>query len=273
MKTLLLRLCVLLALCTASSPAQEDAPVSRQVTFDFLVVELPEPTVLPLLPDLRDRKRASDATKRILKLVAEKKAVLIAWPVLTTRSGQRAVVEQIDELRYASEYEAPGKTKITDNFPSAAGTPGAPVVPVDPKEARPAPPTLEHTTTTDSTSEGVPSGFDVRRVGVTLEIEPVIAPDGTSIDLNLVPEYVRFLGMEKAVLENLTKGTKVEVQQPRFATNKITTSLTVVSGDYTLLSVFKNPGTADRIVLFILHSEIELLPKTPPAPQKAIPRR
>src|SRR5256885_8461855 len=36
-----------------------------------------------------------------------------------------------------------------------------------------------------------PNAFDTRNTGVTLEIEPVVGPDGVTIDLNLVPQIVR----------------------------------------------------------------------------------
>src|SRR5207253_3890259 len=39
-----------------------------------------------------------------------------------------------------------------------------------------------------------PQTFETRNTGVTLEVEPVVGPDGTTIDLNLVPQVVEFEG-------------------------------------------------------------------------------
>ena len=39
-----------------------------------------------------------------------------------------------------------------------------------------------------------PSNFETRNTGVTLEVEPVVGPDGVTIDLNLVPQVVEFEG-------------------------------------------------------------------------------
>ena len=39
-----------------------------------------------------------------------------------------------------------------------------------------------------------PSSFETRNTGVTLEVEPVVGPDGDTIDLNLVPKVVEFEG-------------------------------------------------------------------------------
>ena len=39
-----------------------------------------------------------------------------------------------------------------------------------------------------------PQTFETRNTGVTLEVEPVVGPDGVTIDLNLVPQVVEFEG-------------------------------------------------------------------------------
>ena len=39
-----------------------------------------------------------------------------------------------------------------------------------------------------------PTAFETRNTGVTLEVEPVVGPDGITIDLNLVPQVVEFEG-------------------------------------------------------------------------------
>ena len=39
-----------------------------------------------------------------------------------------------------------------------------------------------------------PTAFETRNTGVTLEVEPVVGPDGVTIDLNLVPQVVEFEG-------------------------------------------------------------------------------
>ena len=39
-----------------------------------------------------------------------------------------------------------------------------------------------------------PTAFEKRDVGVTLEVEPTIGPDGYSIDMQLAPQVVEFEG-------------------------------------------------------------------------------
>jgi hypothetical protein len=244
---------------------------SGQVEFDLLVVQMPEATALSLIPELRDKKRAGKATEAVLKLVAEKKATLIGWPVIATKSGTRAVVEQIDEFRYATEYDPPGRSIVTKSLPikgggadsvkesglsstvDTAATTVGPQEPATPSEAKPGE-TLETTTTV---TEGAPTAFETRNIGVTLEIEPVVGSDGRTIDLNLVPRHVRFLGMRKAYLRQENTNTNSVVEQPEFLTNRIATSIQVVDGEHTLLGVFKLSDRPEQIELFILHTRLK----------------
>jgi hypothetical protein len=241
--------------CRAQQPTEKLVPV--QMTFEFLVVQLREDTARQMIPELRDRQRAAKTVDRISKLIADKKATLIGWPVLTTKSGMRAVVEQVDEVRYPTEFEAPSQLTTTEQYPPAEGTPGAPIVPVDPKEAPPEPPKPTHVTTINSISDGVPTTFDTRNAGVMLEIEATLAPDGKHIDVGLVPQHVRFFGMKKAEVEQKGTGKKTIVEQPQFATNKVTTNIVVQDGDYTLLGVFRVSESPDRLELFILHTQVD----------------
>lgn len=231
--------------------------VSAQVTFDLLVVDLPDASAFTLVPELRDPRRAAKAVQRVMKMIAEKKATLVGWPIITTKSGIRAMAEQLGEFRFAAQYDAPGHATITEVYPDSAGTPGAPIVPVDPKDSPLESPKPAKITTTDGTQGGIPTTFDTRNLGVTLEIEAVLGPDPAFIETNLALQHIRFLGMKKIEIEQKGSGKKTIVEQPQFATNKVTTSLTIKDGDYSLLGVFKLPESPGQIELFILHSEVE----------------
>src|SRR5437879_7367831 len=92
-----------------------------------------------------------------------------------------------------------------------------------------------------------PSNFETRNTGVTLEVEPVVGPDGVTIDLNLVPQVVEFEGFinygSPIFGINPNGGTSVGtggvtlfspsqilltenvINQPIFSTRKVTTSV------------------------------------------------
>ncbi|CAN5292536.1 hypothetical protein BH23VER1_BH23VER1_28600 [soil metagenome] len=102
-------------------------------------------------------------------------------PSVVTRSGQRAIIEVVREFIYPIEFDPP---EIPQNFgitatltiisvlgSSTSGGPGA--IPATP---------------------ATPTAFETRRLGTSLEVEPVIDPSGVLISLNLVPEFDEFEG-------------------------------------------------------------------------------
>jgi hypothetical protein len=270
--TVVLSLVVLLTSCNVEQPMRWQT--TNQVEFDLLVVQMPEATAVPLIPELRDKKRSAKASEMVIKLIKENKATLIGWPVLATKSGQRAVVEQIDEFRYATEYDPPGRTMVTKTVPGEGNS--LPPTKNNPPQiestvetvagsltatslATPVPPdeSAKVNETITSISEGIPTAFETRNIGVMLEIEPVVGPDGRTIDLNLVPQHVRFLGMRKAQIETADGKNKSVVEQPEFLTNKVTTSVQVEDGEHTLLGVFKVNEPPGTVEFFILHSRLK----------------
>ena len=99
-----------------------------------------------------------------------------------------------------------------------------------------------------------PGHFETRNTGVTLEVEPVVGPDGVTIDLNLVPQVVEFEGFinygspilapSSSFLNTVTGGlinspqsvlTPNVINQPIFSTRKVTTSVSVWDGQTVVL--------------------------------------
>ena len=84
-------------------------------------------------------------------------------PKVTTKSGQRATIQIVREFRYPTEYDLPQVTQ----------TPGSIYTPATPT---------------------TPTSFETKPVGITLEVEPTVGPDGYTIDLILSPRVVEFDG-------------------------------------------------------------------------------
>lgn len=227
------------------------------VEFDLLVVQLPEGKAIPLIPKLRDTKRSEGATTELIDLVSKNEAVLVGWPTVATRSGQRAVTEQVVEFRYATEYEAAHTAKTVERIPSDSGNPGTPVVPVEPGTAQPAALKPEKITTVVREFDAVPSAFETRNAGVTLEIEPVLAPDLQTVDISFVLRDVVLLEMRRVEIEDKSSRKKTVIEQPLFRTNAVTTSTVVKDGDYTLLGTFKVSKPSGYTELFILHTRVK----------------
>lgn len=255
MKPLHTALALALALAACDKmPQPKRIQATSEIEMDLLMVRMSESRALALIPRLRDRRQSADATKEIMKSIGSGEAVLIGWPFLATKSGQRAVMEQVDEFRYATEFDPPGSAKVTETTAEETGVANAPVVPATAPPVQPAP---AKTTTTESVNEGSPTSFETRNVGVTFEVEPNIDPNGRTIDLNMVPQHVRLRGMRKTVVEGPQEGKKIIVEQPEFVTHKLTTSISVEDGDYTLLGVFTVADMPGQVELFILHTRIK----------------
>ena len=178
------------------APPRSEQPVSiTEETFSLSITEAHH-----LLHDV-----PSDPLRyvRLREMLTKGKARLERLIVLRTKSGQRAVSENIYEMHYPAEFQPPQPPVIKPPTDKDKGAPKVePVFPVACND----PPSLE-----------------TRNVGDTLELEPVINPDGITIDLNLVPQSVRYVG-------DRTAGGPHPVKTPIFETSKITTSVLVHDG-------------------------------------------
>jgi type II secretory pathway component GspD/PulD (secretin) len=164
----------------------------------------------------------------VVRALNQKKGIdLLSAPRVTTKSGQRAIVEVIREFRYPRNYTQPQVPSI-----GTTTTTGSQVVPV---------------VVTPTT----PQDWETRNTGVTLEVEPIVGGDATTIDLNLVPQVVEFEGFINygspinAIGVNtiggaITTSVPVEltanvINQPVFSTRKVTTSVSVYDGQTVVL--------------------------------------
>jgi general secretion pathway protein D len=161
----------------------------------------------------------------VMRGLNQKKGVdLLSSPKVTTKSGQRAVVEIIREFRYPTEFTPPQIPQTFGNTSSSlsGSSSSSGSFPVTPT---------------------TPTAFETRNTGVTLEVEPVVGPDGYTIDLNLVPQVVEFEGFINygspitSSTTNPITGVSTQnvitpnvINQPIFSTRKVTTSVSVFDG-------------------------------------------
>src|SRR5438105_3519553 len=135
----------------------------------------------------------------VIRALNQKKGIdLLSAPRVTTKSGQRAVIEIVREFRYATQFSPP---QVPTFSGGGSGTTVAPAV----------------------VTPTTPTAFETRNTGVTLEVEPVVGPDGVTIDLNLVPQVVEFEGF-------------INYGSPIFAVSPAVTSFNPITGLTTLLS-------------------------------------
>ncbi|PYJ08907.1 MAG: type II and III secretion system protein, partial [Verrucomicrobia bacterium] len=176
----------------------------------------------------------------VVRALNQKKGVdLLSAPRVTTKSGQRAVIEIVREFRYPTQFEPPQIPQTVGSV-TARGDTGS-IIPLGGASSVPVTPTT-------------PTHFETRNTGVTLEVEPVVGPDGVTIDLNLVPQVVEFEGFinygspilapSSSFINTVTGGlisspqsvlTPNIINQPVFSTRKVTTSVSVWDGQTVVL--------------------------------------
>jgi general secretion pathway protein D len=166
----------------------------------------------------------------VVRALNQQKGIdLVSAPKVTTKSGNRATIQIVREFRYPSEFDLPQVT-------ATAGSVFTPATPT------------------------TPTAFEVKPVGITLEVEPTVGPDGYTIDLILSPRVVEFDGFINygspinavasitplgttadgfltigAVVSRTITVTDNVINQPVFSTREVTTEVTVYDGQTVVL--------------------------------------
>ena len=139
----------------------------------------------------------------VLRALNQKKGIdVLSAPKVTTKSGMRATMEVVREFRYPNEYSPP-------EIPRSTGSGPQPITPA------------------------TPTDFDMKKVGVVLEVEPTVGPDNKTIDLRLLPQVTEFEGFINygSPIEN--QGIVVTenfINYPVFSERRVETSVSIYDG-------------------------------------------
>lgn len=168
----------------------------------------------------------------IMRGLDQKKNVdVMAQPSTVTRSGQSSNIEIVREFIYPTEYEPPEIPTSTGGSANGGTSSGSSsgITPVTP---------------------AMPTAFETRKVGVTLEVLPVADANKRYVDITLAPSFVDFDGfvnygspIKTTVSNGLVGGitgsvtgssvvtlTANEILMPVFSTQRTSTQLTVADG-------------------------------------------
>ena len=235
---LLLRIFALLLWETPLLLAQQEHPglSNTNIFVEMQIVAIPRDIAMPLVRDLMEKEKIEAACLRIQDLLDKKTAKLIGWPMVTTQSGERAVIESIGEFRFASEY-LPGVIDFYSSNEKGVVTK--------------LPANIEHTQ-----FNGTPSAFETRNTGVTLEVVPTLSVDESTVTMLIVPQHIVLKGLTKSTVEKEKTHEKIVVEQPQFATMKVYTKLVLKAGGRILIGVYPATEYPDHLELFILHVEV-----------------
>ncbi|MEZ5304316.1 MAG: Amuc_1098 family type IV pilus outer membrane protein [Verrucomicrobiales bacterium] len=165
------------------------------------------------------------AFQLVLRGMSQMKNVEVAMaPAVVTKSGQRAKIDVIRELLYPIEFDPP---EIPQQIGFGNGNQA-----INPALLANGAPTSFPVT------PATPTAFEMREVGVTLEVEPVVGPDNQTVDLTISGELDRFEGFIDyglpitAITNGLTGPESVlvttnQIIQPIFKVNRINTAVSV----------------------------------------------
>lgn len=158
----------------------------------------------------------------IMRGLDQKKNVdIMSQPSTVTRSGQSSNISIIREFIYPTEYEPP-------ETPNSTGGGGG-IVPVTP---------------------AMPTAFEKRDVGITLEVLPLADADKRYVDITLAPSFVEFDGFVNygspinttvsggiaggiaggGIADSIITLTENTILMPVFSSHKTSTQLTVADG-------------------------------------------
>lgn len=226
-------LCIFLpwAACAQETVPPSKDPFSSTEAIDSEEISLPKEALVRLEVFTLSLEEGRAATRKFPKsadlyawlgseLEKEKPAVKLEHlMVLRVRAGQKSKLEEIDEYPVPT---VPGPPSI----PKPGGN--GQTTPADPKP------------TTEPAAAAAPApqvSFMGRNTGWTVEIELTIADDEETVDINILPEFVRFCGLES---QSPGAGTA----QPVFEISRLATMIVTKLGQPTLAGTFSPPVDA-----------------------------
>ena len=224
-----------------TDPFDEDVNAPRMIRVQVEYVELSHETLTDLL-FLADPPSADSTPlrKQVQELVKKGEAKVIETMICNARSGEKALVESINEFIYPTEYEPP---ELPGTFGSSDRDDGTSLDDIQILEKL--------------FSFATPTSFETRNLGTTLEIEPTAGADDKYIDLRLAPDMVWHTGETVWVERKDSLGNIAKIQMPKIYSMRTTTAVTCKEGQYVLaaaLSPKDAEGTTDssrKVMVFV----------------------
>lgn len=116
----------------------------------------------------------------VLRALSQHKGVdFLCTSSVVTRPGERAIIKQVREFIYPTEYDPP-------EIPNQIG--GTTTTLINGNQS------ASFTEGTVAVTPATPAAFEMRELGKILEVEPVVGPDNLTVDLNLIADLSEFSG-------------------------------------------------------------------------------
>jgi hypothetical protein len=239
----------------AAGGAVDMASLPKTVVLTYQTFCLPQATAHALM---LEHKAQDELLTAVQAEYAAKHATLEQLTVLRTKSGQRARVEEINDYPFFTEVDPPqipqtlhlgpmgdqpvkkkptAPATSTESAGNEAGNVPKPSAANQPTPAVPAPKPSKSNATPSNSGIGIitnmtPTTFEVRNLGHTLEVDPVIGEDLQTVDLTISPETVTRIG-------STPHGQGM--MRPVFRAQKFNTSVTLNTGHSMFLGTQSPP--------------------------------
>ncbi|QJE97194.1 hypothetical protein [Luteolibacter luteus] len=145
------------------------------------------------------------------------------FAMLCARSGEKAMMETISEQIYPTEFihrNKPDPVPAPKDGEKTGGQPTTTPAPIPKPESQ---------------APALPSSFETRNTGFTLEIEPTIGGSGKIIDLRFAPDTVHLVDRSK-----FGQGSS-ETEMPVFESQRVMTALTLHTGIPMMVGTLSRP--------------------------------
>lgn len=226
---------------------------------ELRMVAIPLAEAVRLLPQLRARATFAKAAQRVEALLANGEAELADWLHVPLQEEERATAESTVEIRYPTDWSpigcfpppppSPFVSSILERSSAASGSSRVPGTQITPYLE----PSFEHF--------DVPSAFDTRNTGASLELEPQVNAGGLEISLSAC--VVRFEGLSRTIAGRPGPPTWRGYPQPLFRMYKVQTNFPIDDGGGALIGSFTLPAPKPRMLLFLFHAAQTKPPEIP----------
>ena len=222
-------------------PFAPDLNRPRMVRVQVEFVEVKQSSYLALMETEQKTADATGLRRRVVGLVEQGEASVLETMLVMGRSGEKATVESICERIYPSEYEPPGSLPGSFASTPIQGLGGG--FKFHPLAA----------------AFTVPTSFETRNVGSTLEIAPNVGELGQLVDVQLAPEIVRFAGYKVHLERRNHLGELYQDKHPVFDSRDLGVAVTCRDGQYVLLSALPALGgeaEEKRVLMVFLKCDV-----------------
>ncbi|MES2995482.1 MAG: hypothetical protein V4733_01600 [Verrucomicrobiota bacterium] len=195
----------------------DDDSVPKLVRVQVEFIELAHTKLTELL--MNDQPKTADATvlrMKVQELVSKGDATVVETMIASGRSGEKATGESISEFIYPTEYAEP---ELPGTFAGRAPPRGVGIL---------------------------PTAFETRNLGSTLEIEPTVGFGNRMMDLRFVPEIVWHTGNTVWSEVKDASGNVTKIQMPDFYSLRLNTSIVALIGQYQFVAALSPKNTEGK---------------------------